>query len=127
MKNTWKNIESKIAQFFNTERTPLSGGNSKHTRSDTLHKNLFIEVKYRKTHSAVALWRSILKKAQMEKKTPVVCLKEKHKPGFFIVCHSNDLTEISSYVKDKNIDDRIDNEITETSSIGFITSDYKYK
>lgn len=35
----------RVAKFFGTHRTPLSGGASRHTRSDTLHDRLFIEVK----------------------------------------------------------------------------------
>lgn len=96
MKSTWKNIERKIAAFFGTRRTPLSGGNSGHTRSDTLHDMLFVEAKYRKTHSAVALWRDTAELAKKENKIPVVCLSEKGKKGFWVVCHSSDLTAIAN-------------------------------
>lgn len=42
----WKTYERKVAKFFNTNRTPLSGINSRHdTHSDTLHPKLYIEVK----------------------------------------------------------------------------------
>ena len=44
--NTWKAFERKVAKALDTFRTPLSGGNSRHTRSDTLHKDLYVEVKY---------------------------------------------------------------------------------
>jgi hypothetical protein len=37
--------ERRVARWFGTERTPLSGGASRHTRSDTLHPKLYIEVK----------------------------------------------------------------------------------
>ena len=56
-----KTQERRVARFFGTERTPLSGGASRHTRSDTLHPKLYIEVK-----SAIGpggtngwLWREI--------------------------------------------------------------------
>ena len=39
---TWKARERQVARFFNTNRTPLSGGSSRHTRSDSLHKDLFV-------------------------------------------------------------------------------------
>ncbi|HTT74243.1 MAG TPA: hypothetical protein VMG99_08925 [Thermoplasmata archaeon] len=42
----WKKVERRIAEFFGTERNPLSGGNSKHSRSDSLHLTLFIETKH---------------------------------------------------------------------------------
>lgn len=96
MKSTWKKIERKIATFFGSERTPLSGGNSKITRSDSLHELLFIETKYRVNHSAVTLWRSTKELADNENKIPVVCLSEKGKQGFWVVCHSGDLTSIAN-------------------------------
>ncbi len=40
-----KTYERKVAKFFGTHRTPLSGGASRHTRSDTLHAKLYIEAK----------------------------------------------------------------------------------
>ncbi len=40
-----KTQERRVARYFGVERTPLSGGASRHTRSDTLHPDLFIEVK----------------------------------------------------------------------------------
>ncbi len=96
MKNTWKKIEMKIAKFFGSTRTPLSGGNSKITRSDSLHDLLFIETKYRKTHSAITLWRNTRQLALSENKIPVCCLAEKGKAGFWVVCHSSDLTAIAN-------------------------------
>lgn len=96
MKSTWKNIERKIAEFFGTRRTPLSGSNSGHTRSDTLHELLFVEAKYRVKHSAVTLWRDTAELAKKENKIPVVCLSEKRKKGFWVVCHSSDLTAIAN-------------------------------
>mgnify|MGYP000423855145 CR=1 FL=1 len=47
-RSTWKKLERRVARFFGSERTPLSGGNSKHTRSDSLHPDLFIEAKHKK-------------------------------------------------------------------------------
>jgi len=91
---TWKAAERRIATYFGTERTPLSGGNGKQTRSDTLHEDLFIEAKWRAKHSAVSLWDETKKLADKEGKTPVVCLCEKGRPGFWIVCHSDDLCKL---------------------------------
>jgi len=42
----WKAVENSIAKMFGSTRTPLSGGNSKHTRSDTLDKRFFVELKH---------------------------------------------------------------------------------
>jgi len=95
-KSTWKNIERRVAGFFGSERTALSGGNSKITRSDSLHDTLFIETKYRVSHSAVTLWRSTKELADLEDKIPVVCLSEKGKQGFWVLCHSGDLQAIAN-------------------------------
>ena len=63
---TWKSIEAHLARMFATERTPLSGGNSKMTRSDTLHPRLFIEVKQRKFHAVAKLFRETKELAKKE-------------------------------------------------------------
>ena len=59
------------------ERTPLSGGNSKITRSDVIHDELFIECKLKKKHAVISLWDETKKLAEKEGKTPVVALCEK--------------------------------------------------
>ena len=77
----WKQVERKVAKSLDTERTPLSGGNSKQTRSDTLDEKLFVEVKHRKSFSVLSLYRETAKLARKENKIPVLCLKEKGKHG----------------------------------------------
>ena len=95
MTKTWKAIERKVASFFGSKRTPLSGGNSGHSRSDSLHHTLFIETKYRAVHSAVTLWRKTAVLAAKEKKMPVVALAEKGSRGFWLVIHSEDLQAVA--------------------------------
>lgn len=90
----WKRREREVARYFGGERNPLSGRNSKHTAGDVIHDKLFVELKCRKKHSAVALWDKTKEFAQRENKTPVVCLSEKNRPGFWIVVHSDDLTKL---------------------------------
>lgn len=90
----WKQFERRVAGFFHTERNALSGGNSKLTRSDTLHPDLFIECKQRKRFAAIRLWDDTKRLADKESKTPVVCLSEKGRPGFWILVHSEDSTKI---------------------------------
>lgn len=97
----WKEMELKVAKFFKTERTPLSGGNSKITRSDTLHKKLFIEVKAREAFSVVTLWRETEKLAVKENKIPVVALVERGKHGFWVLIRSNNIKDL----KEIEIDD----------------------
>jgi len=93
-RNTWKRREREIAKDFNTERTPLSGGNSKQTRSDTLHPYLFIEVKSRKKHTAVTLWDDTAEKALKEKKVPVVVLCENGRPGYWVMVHKKNINDV---------------------------------
>ena len=93
-RRTWKKRESNVADFFHGQRTPLSGGNSKVTRSDVIHDELFIECKLKKKHSVVSLWDETKKLALKEGKIPVVALCEKERPGFWIMVHSSDLSEV---------------------------------
>lgn len=51
-----KTQERRVARFFGTERTPLSGGASRHTRSDTLHPTLYLEVKSVMANSGSNAW-----------------------------------------------------------------------
>ena len=90
----WKRREREVARFFNGERNGLSGGNSKVTRADVIHKNLFIECKLRAKHSVVSLWDETAKIAKTEEKTPVVVLCEKNRHGFWIMVHSDDLKQL---------------------------------
>ena len=98
-KNTWKQRERQIAKFFGSVRTPLSGGASRHTRSDSLHEHLFVETKMRKVFAVLNLWRETKVLADEENKIPVVCLAEKGKKGFWVLCHSSDLIAISEQRK----------------------------
>ena len=91
----WKQRERAVARFFGAKgRTPLSGGNSGHTRSDTLHDSLFIEHKHSVRHAITTLWDKTKAMAVKEKKIPVVTLSVKGRPGFWILTHSSDLTAV---------------------------------
>ena len=94
MDKSWKQFERRVARFFNTERNALSGGNAKLTRSDTLHPTLFIECKQRQRFAAIRLWDETHQLATKESKTPVICLSEKNRPGFWILVHSDDLIKL---------------------------------
>lgn len=74
-----RKAEYRVAGFFGTVRTPLSGGNSRHTRSDTLHGTLFIEVKARASHP-LRRWYEALE-------APLVVLDDK-RAGWLVVTHS---------------------------------------
>ncbi len=51
-----KKYELRVAKFFGTKRTPLSGSNSGHTHSDTLHPRLYIEVKSAQANKGTNAW-----------------------------------------------------------------------
>lgn len=93
-RGTWKAKERKVAGFFGSKRTSLSGGNSKITRSDTMHEHLFIEVKHRKTSSVWKLFEQTKEMAKAEGKTPVVALGLLNHEGVLFVIHSNDLAKV---------------------------------
>jgi len=83
---SWKKLEQKVARLRGTERTPLSGGNSRQTRSDTLDDTFFIECKLRKDPAVWNLYERIEELAKKENKIPVLVIKKKGKHGeLFIV------------------------------------------
>ena len=90
----WKRREREVASYFNGERTALSGSNSKITKADVIHDELFVECKLRAKHSVVSLWDDTAKLAKDEGKIPVIALCEKNRPGFWVMVHSNDLVKI---------------------------------
>jgi hypothetical protein len=94
MNKVWKSFERTVSKFFKTTRNPLSGGASKHTCSDTLHKQLYIECKYRKASSLWTLFKDSRTKAIQENKLPVVCTKQKGQPGFLITIHDSDFERV---------------------------------
>ena len=68
----WKAFERRIAKSLGTHRTPLSGGASRHTRSDTLHPDLYVECKQRKTSYIWSQMAQIRSHARKEGKVPVL-------------------------------------------------------
>lgn len=96
----WKNIEMRIARYFNSERTPLSGSNSRHTESDSLNKFLFIEVKYRKKIPFLKTFKESVVKAKKENKIPLVVFVEKGSRIPILMCNLYDLNKIAN-VKDE--------------------------
>ena len=95
-RNTWKQRERQIAKFFFSERTPLSGFNSKHTHSDSLSKDFYVEAKYRAKLSLMTLYKDTEAKAHDEKKIPVVALCEKGKAGFLVVVSDKHFKRLAS-------------------------------
>lgn len=72
----FKQYERRIARQFGVHRTPLSGRNSRHTASDTLHAKLFIDTKVRReVRTLWRLFKAIEVLAAQEGKRPVLIVK----------------------------------------------------
>jgi len=100
---SWKRRERQVAKYFGAERNALSGINAKITGADTLHKDLFIEVKERAKHTTVTLWDHTKQKALIEGKIPVVVLCEKGRQGFWVMAHCDDLDQVAMFAKEAKL------------------------
>ncbi len=98
-KNTWKGGERRIARMFKTERTPLSGGNSRHTSSDSLHPRLFVEVKHRKKYPLEKLVNKTLFEAKIENKIPLIVFLKSNSSEPLVLCRLKDIKEIEKELK----------------------------
>jgi hypothetical protein len=95
MDKTWKAVERRVAEFFGTRRNPLSGENSGHSRSDTLHPDYYIEVKHRTKHTTYTLHDETTERAKQEGKTPISVLHEKGRAGFLMVLSADDFKKLT--------------------------------
>lgn len=91
-------MEREISRLFGSERTPLSGGASRHTRSDSLHPRLYIEAKLKKGFTAA--WRrfdEIESQAKKESKIPLLVARIQHQDNqdALVVCRIRDLKAIA--------------------------------
>lgn len=102
----WKNFERFVSTIFQTTRNALSGGNSKLTRSDSLHPRLFLSCKYTR-HNYKTL-RSLLKcerdKAQKEHKLAVCVIGEfDDRANAFVAIHIKDLHPFVKAIQDGEV------------------------
>lgn len=98
---TWKAIERRVAKFFGTTRTPLSGSNSRHTESDTLHEHLFIEIKYRKKIPFLKLFKDTISLAKKENKIPAIVFVEKGSDKPIMMCEIKNIKKIANFVENQ--------------------------
>ncbi|MFW9928646.1 MAG: hypothetical protein ACFFD1_04580 [Candidatus Thorarchaeota archaeon] len=101
-KNTWKEGERRIARMFNTVRTPLSGGRSRHTMSDSLSENIFLEIKHRKKIPGDTLWQETKRCSKKEQKIPAIIFLKYQHPDPVIMCNLSDIKKIAAEMKDEN-------------------------
>jgi hypothetical protein len=96
-KSTWKRFEAASAARFGARRNVLSGSGGRADRdpSDSTHERLHIEAKLRAKHALFRTWDRA-KKAARGGKIPVVCLKEKNRPGFLVCVHIEDLAAVAA-------------------------------
>lgn len=102
MSKTWKSRETKVARLFGSTRTPLSGRNSKHTSSDTLHSSLFVEQKHRKSHPIVKCWDEI-HEADGIPSIVVLSERESEEEIRWVMFRTTEIDEILEYLPE-NID-----------------------
>jgi peptidyl-tRNA hydrolase len=96
----WKVAERRIARLFGVERNALSGGNSKITRSDSLHRQLYIESKWGSRSSLWTLYKDTKVKAKLENKIPILSICLKSHEGSLLVVHVNDLPKLLEIYKE---------------------------
>lgn len=92
---SWKQAERRVASFFGTQRTSLSGGNSKITRSDTMHPRLFIEAKQRGRQPILEQWYACKRDATKAGKIPAVALSVYSREDHWILCHCDDIIAVA--------------------------------
>uniref|UniRef100_A0A6H1ZS84 Uncharacterized protein n=1 Tax=viral metagenome TaxID=1070528 RepID=A0A6H1ZS84_9ZZZZ len=95
---TWKAVERRIAAWFKTQRVSLSGGNSKISRSDTMHSQLFVEIKHRQKHALWSLYRQTKTLAEKENKLPILAIHETGGHGFLLVVHCDDYNKLKEII-----------------------------
>lgn len=96
-RSTWKTGERKTARMFGAERQIGSGslGRADRSTSDSTHERLYIECKHAKRHAVITLWDDANTKAKKEKKTPLVVLRVKGRPGSWFLIKDSDLERIA--------------------------------
>ena len=96
-RSSWKRGERVTARMFGAERQIGSGslGRADRSTSDSTHERLYIECKHAKRHAVITLWDDASTKAKKEKKTPLVVLRVKGRPGSWFLIKDSDLERIA--------------------------------
>jgi hypothetical protein len=97
-RRTWQQAEGRAAFFFGVRRQVSSGSSGRDdlTASDSTHPTLFIESKLRDRHAARTLHDSAKKRAMKERKTHVLVLFDKNRPGCLLCVHSTDFMAVTA-------------------------------
>jgi hypothetical protein len=115
----WKKMERRVAREVGTERTPLSGGNGKQTRSDTLHEKYYIEAKQRKKIPFFAEFKRTIMRAKKEGKIPMVIFHQKFAKENILMIR---LSDFISLTEDTSLEALVDNYDVDIQTIPQINS-----
>jgi hypothetical protein len=99
-RRTWQQAEGRAAALFGCRRQVGSGSSGREdlTASDSTHPVLFVESKLRDRHTTRTLHDATKKRAAKERKTPVLALFDKNRPGFLLCIYSEDfMTVVAEY------------------------------
>tara|TARA_B100000029_G_scaffold113593_2_gene105910 strand:- start:6339 stop:6557 length:219 start_codon:yes stop_codon:yes gene_type:complete len=66
------------------------------------NKNLKVNVVTKKKHGVITLYDETKKLADTENKIPVIALCQKHRKGFWIIVHEDDLDKVNDIRKKYN-------------------------
>ena len=99
--------------MFGAKRQVLSGssGREDSTRSDSTHPRLFIETKLRASAATRTLWEKTRGLASRERKTPVLMLYSKGKPGALVVVHESHLAAVAAELAKEGLGPEGDNNL----------------
>jgi hypothetical protein len=102
----WKVFERYVAEIFCTTRNALSGGNSKVTRSDSLHPEIFVSCKYTQANNKRLrdLVTEERQKAKVEHKTAVCVIGEfDDRQNSLVVIHLKDIHAFCEAVRNGSV------------------------
>ena len=93
----WKRFERTVAKFFGVTR---KGPMQERDANDIRHPHMHVQCKHSKRHAVINIWDKAKAKTVNNGKIPVVALGVKGRPGFWLLCHSSDLTAIANQRKE---------------------------
>ncbi len=95
-RSTWKKQELRVAKALGGDRIPCSGSAQfREEKGDVLHPVFEIECKYStRPFRVVSLLKTVMGRAKVSKKTPILVIREKHTQGDYVVIKLEDLAKL---------------------------------
>ena len=100
-RTTWQKFEKRVAAFFHTKRQRSSGGSADYGDSDSQHDAIYIEAKLRAKSAIHTLFAETERRAQKERKIPILALQLKNHTGWLLVCRPSDIHALSGYARNE--------------------------